>query len=467
MVNAVVMADGDPRLIAYVVPESPELRAREILEYAKRNLPDYMVPGGFVFLAQLPVNVNNKLDRLSLPAPTKDNLAELTSGTPPVNDLQRRLIPVWEGLLGLRGVGIDDDFFDLGGDSLRAVDLMTRIEREFKIVLPVSVLLSRSTIQSLAPLLSPGAKLRDPEQNVVCLRPGTGNGSVFLVHDGEGEVFLYRNIANRFPKEFAVYGILPKTDGRQPIVQTRITEIVAHYANLVQETEKQGPYVLGGLCIGGFLASEVARELQRRGAPTPLTLLFDVAHVTTPPRSKAVERGGRFRSATKAAWKADAPLLDRVNGVWNVAAAKFVSTGEYLIQSNTKRLRRDGEVRALRWLFDRNLPVPQVLSRVTVDAVLRFAEREFLIPLPYEGQVVLFAATEKQASLDGTKIDDTPYRDLFQDPDLRLERQSNPLCQAEDCRRSLEHAARAVRSGSSRGCGSVHPDVACGAGALI
>lgn len=418
LVNAVVMDDGDPRLIAYVVPEDSALRARAILDYAKRNLPDYMVPGGFVFLPQLPVNVNNKLDRLSLPAPNKDNLAQLTSGTPPTNEMQRRLVPIFERLLGVRSIGIDDDFFDLGGDSLRAVDLMTLIEREFRIVLPVSVLLSRSSIQGLAPLLSPGAKLRDPDQNVVCLRPGMGKGSVFLVHDGEGEVFLYRNIANRLPKEFAVYGILPKTDGRQPIMQTRINEIVEHYANLVQETDKQGPYVMGGLCIGGFLASEVARELKRRGAGTPLTLLFDVAHVTTLPRSKAVERGGRFRNAARAAWSADAPFAQRVSGVWNVAATKAMSTGDYLLRSTARRVRRDNEVRALRWLLDRNLPIPRALTRVTVDAVLRFAEREFMIPAPYEGQIVLFAATEKQASLDGTKIDDTPYGDLFLDPDL-------------------------------------------------
>jgi amino acid adenylation domain-containing protein len=418
LVSAVVMEDGDPRLIAYVVPENPEVRAREVLDYAKRNLPDYMVPGGFVFLPQLPVNVNNKLDRLSLPAPTKDNLAQLTSGTPARNDQQRRLIAIWESLLGIRGVGIDDDFFDLGGDSLRAVDMMTRIEREFGVVLPVSVLLSRSTVQALAPLLNPGAKTRDPEQNVVSLRPGTGAGSVFLVHDGEGEVFLYRNIANRLPKDLSVYGILPKTDGRQPIVQTRISEIVTHYANLVQETHKHGPYILGGLCIGGFLASEVARELKRRGAGTPLVLLFDVAHVTTPPRSRAVERGGRFRSAALSAWTKDAPLLDRVGEVLQVASGKAMSTGDYLLQSFAHRARRKGEVRVLRWLLDRNLPLPQALSHVTVDSVLRFAEREFVVPPPYEGQVVLFAATEKQASLAGTQIDDTPYRDLFQDPNL-------------------------------------------------
>jgi thioesterase domain-containing protein/acyl carrier protein len=368
-----------------------------------------------VFLEQLPVNVNMKVDRMALPAPTRENIAPITGGRLPRTDQERSLASVWQSLLGLDALGIDDDFFDLGGDSLRAVDLMSRIHREFGVVLPVSVLLSRPTIERLAPLLTQGAITRDPSENVICLRSGNAGVSVFLVHDGEGEVLLYRNLANRMPPNTTVYGILPKTNGRQPIVQTRIGEIVEHYAQLVEQNAPHGPVVLGGLCIGGFLAFEVARELGRRGRPRPPVLLIDVAHVSTPPRSVNAQRSERFSSALEAALRGPGSMAQRTVKAGAIVLGKAASTTQYLARRAQDRALRNTKVLALRWFSDRKLPIPNALPQVSVDSVLRFAEREYRVPEPYLGRAVLFCATLKQPSLDGTGIDDTPYRDLFVD----------------------------------------------------
>jgi acyl carrier protein len=154
--DAVVIArdepHGDKRLIAYV---TGACGAAELRAWVAAALPEHMVPA-LVVLEQLPLSPNGKVDRRALPAPDADRAAAVPA-VPPRTDLERTIAALWREVLHLEGVGIDDNFFDLGGHSLSlarvASGLRERLERE----IPMLLLFQHPTIASLAAALGGGA----------------------------------------------------------------------------------------------------------------------------------------------------------------------------------------------------------------------------------------------------------------------------------------------------------------------
>ncbi|MBW8873671.1 MAG: amino acid adenylation domain-containing protein [Acidobacteria bacterium] len=150
--------DGEHRLLAYVVPAAEPadatLPAGELRRFLQERLPEYMVPARFIGLAKLPLSANGKLDRRALPAPD-DARPELGNRyVAPRNDGERRLAAIWAQLLGVRQVGIEDDFFSLGGDSILAVQVVARA-REAGMVLTPMQLFQQPTIAALMAVAAP------------------------------------------------------------------------------------------------------------------------------------------------------------------------------------------------------------------------------------------------------------------------------------------------------------------------
>ncbi|MQY11298.1 Tyrocidine synthase 2 [Streptomyces sp. RB5] len=139
---------GDKRLVAYVVASGTE----GLKEYAAGRLPEYMVPSAFVALDVLPLTANGKLDKRALPAP-EDASAVSVRGRGPRNSTEERLCAVFGDVLGLASVGIDDSFFDLGGHSLSATRLVSRIRAEFEAELSIRVVFEHPTVAGLGQAL--------------------------------------------------------------------------------------------------------------------------------------------------------------------------------------------------------------------------------------------------------------------------------------------------------------------------
>ena len=159
--QAVVIAredeTGDKRLVAYVVPElenqksengSRRVRISELREHLLGKLPEYMVPSAYVQLEKLPLNHNGKLDRNSLPQPDTDTLEQEYAG--PRNSTEETLCRLWQEILRRERVGIHDNFFKIGGHSLMAVQLATRIREGFKLDIPLQQMFESPTIAQLA-----------------------------------------------------------------------------------------------------------------------------------------------------------------------------------------------------------------------------------------------------------------------------------------------------------------------------
>jgi amino acid adenylation domain-containing protein len=264
------------RLVAYVVPEPNAVPSPESLRaYLRRLLPDYMIPSAFVLADAIPLTPNGKVDRTALAA-----LFERVRGSgrvaavAPRDDVERRLAQLWEEVLEIGPIGVQDNFFEVGGHSLAAVRLFAQIEKEFGQALPVSRLFETPTVEGLASALR-GDGSRRPVSSLVAIRTEGSRSPVFLVHSGRGHVLIYLELVSFLDREQPVYGLqaLLAEDGRP--LHTSIPEMAAHYLSEIRSVQPSGPYLLGGSSLGGNVAFEMARQLERAGEEVALVALFD------------------------------------------------------------------------------------------------------------------------------------------------------------------------------------------------
>ncbi len=194
----------EPRLVAYSVPVAAEIPAQVLREALGATLPSYMVPPVFVALATLPLSPSGKLDRKALPAPERDR--SQPAATAPRDSVEARLLRIWQDVLGTKGIGVTDHFNDVGGNSLAAVRVFTRVAKEFGNQLQLAAMLSHDTIEQLAVLL------REPADTTSwnCIVPFSTTGSgipIFCLHAQTGYVLIYQHFAKAIAGHHPVYGI--------------------------------------------------------------------------------------------------------------------------------------------------------------------------------------------------------------------------------------------------------------------
>ncbi|MDP6799043.1 MAG: amino acid adenylation domain-containing protein [SAR202 cluster bacterium] len=155
--EAVVIADqseSDSRLVAYCVPAAKEQPvAADLRRFLGEGLPDYMIPSHFVFLDAFPLTVNGKLDRASLPDPSMDTSGRSTAFVRPEGEIEERLSSIWQDILGVDRVGAEDEFLDLGGNSMKAIMLTWRVLKELELKLDIREVFEMLTVRKLAGLI--------------------------------------------------------------------------------------------------------------------------------------------------------------------------------------------------------------------------------------------------------------------------------------------------------------------------
>lgn len=155
MAEVTVLLRYDPpspkRLVAYVIPRSGHTpQTSDLREFLAQELPDYMIPSAFVMLTQFPLNPNGKIDRGRLPVPSESRPKLRTDYAAPSTENERVLADIWEEVLRLDRVGVNDNFFDLGGDSLLMIGVHTKIRDRFGVELSIVAMFEYPTIRLLA-----------------------------------------------------------------------------------------------------------------------------------------------------------------------------------------------------------------------------------------------------------------------------------------------------------------------------
>jgi amino acid adenylation domain-containing protein len=274
--EAVVLArgEGEKRLVAYVVTDAgPAPDADALRAFLKGRLPDYMLPSAIIGLGSMPLTPNGKVDRAALPPDEPERPRAAFVG--PRDIIEVQLTRIWERLLERFPVGMEDDFFDLGGNSLLALQVVDQVRQLFDRVLQVDTLWHDGrTIAGLAGLL------RDQTGESIWARavPIRAQGSrrhLFCPHIAGGHIYYYDNLARHLDPDHPIYGLPARgTDGRRSPHDT--TEaIAAHCTRLMREVQPNGPYALLGYCSGGVFAFEMAQQLRQQGEEIALLALID------------------------------------------------------------------------------------------------------------------------------------------------------------------------------------------------
>jgi len=270
--EAVVVARGDTdkKLVGYLVMRS-ECTDDDLRVHLKKTLPEYMVPALFVRLAELPHNSSGKIDRKALPAP--DFTTAQAEYVAPRTHVEEKLVAIFSEILGIARVGVHDDFFVLGGHSLSAVRIVARARDELRAALPVRALFDAPTVAKLAAVITGTRALSSGP--LVPLRRGEGRRLAFF-HALSGELFAYGPLAQRLAP-FDVSGLRARELATVP---ESVPALAKHYADALTHDG----VVLCGWSMGGLVAFETARELERRGRPPAALVMLDTYVLSAAPR---------------------------------------------------------------------------------------------------------------------------------------------------------------------------------------
>lgn len=291
--NCVVVAhEQNPNekiLVAYLEAKpGPAPNVHELRAHLQRELPDYMLPSAIVVMDRLPLTPNHKIDRKALPPPSA-RMERQAQSLLPRDPLERALAKIWARLLRVKRVGINDNFFELGGHSLAAVRMLAEVCKLTGKVLPLAALFQASTVETLAELIR-----RDgwtpTWSSLVPIQPRGSATPLFLIHGAEGNVLLYRNLARHLGADQPVYGLQARGlngDGR---LDTTVEQMASRYLKEVMIAQPHGPYFLGGYCLGGIIAFEMAQQLKAMGEKVELVVMLDTYNPKATPPSRLTPR---------------------------------------------------------------------------------------------------------------------------------------------------------------------------------
>ncbi|MFD8368438.1 amino acid adenylation domain-containing protein [Streptomyces hygroscopicus] len=289
----VVVREDEPGrklLVAYVVPHArQDVTPAELRRFVTAALPAHLVPAAYVHLESLPTTDNGKRDRSALPVPDRSAVAARSSRLPRT-PLERTLCGLFAEVLGTDGIGIDDAFFELGGDSLLATRLVGRIHADLGVDLPIRAIFETPTVAGLVALtasavgLAPGAL-----KPVLTLREAGGGAPVFCVHPVTGLGWCYAGLAAALDDR-PVYALQVHPEQRGADRPADFAALIDGYVARIREIQPHGPYHLVGWSLGGNIAHAMACRLQEHGEQTALLALLDSypapADETTAPTAK-------------------------------------------------------------------------------------------------------------------------------------------------------------------------------------
>jgi len=297
--ESVVMVRGETsetrQIVAWLVPADPGAPPPSNLwRELRRVLPEYMLPGAIVWLPALPLNANGKVDRRALPAPRDGARPNEGLHVPPRGMFEGILARIWEEVLGIKGIGAYDHFFEIGGHSLLAARIVDAVERETGLQVPLTSMFSDDTLAGMARVLQEGA----PEAKAPIVeihREGTRPPFVFLHGDFTAGGFYSRALALALGPDQPTLIVHPHglIDDRVP---ETIEAMAADHVRTLRALRPHGPYLLGGHCNGALVAYEMARQLTSEGEEVPAVVLIESAAPS--PAEGAPDGAGRGQFVT-------------------------------------------------------------------------------------------------------------------------------------------------------------------------
>lgn len=373
-----------------------------------------------------PYDLDPALARLRAPRRTTRRAAANDDGQGdadlPVTATEQVIADLWSELLGVQPIGRHDNFFDLGGHSLLAVQFTNRLRKKTGRTLPLAALLDTPTVAYLARVIDPeGSAAADAaaagegmvieatvipaiSHDVVTIRSGGSQTPIFFVHDGLGETLLYRGLALRLDPARPIYGVEPLRTAAGGYAHTRIQEMATNYVERIRTVQPDGPYMIAGLCAGGVIAFEMARQLQDVGQRVAFVGIIDAADVGAAKRPFYITRSRIDRIRALVGEQGLFTFLPSL-------ARKAVNALRWEIGS---RLRQARDRRTVQQIRDANTAGAETVMHQDAISFLKLYEVAHKLHRPEGlfagGSVALFKASQGNG-----QIDDLPYQLVYAD----------------------------------------------------
>ena len=268
-VEARRQSTGDVGLTAYVVVDDSDgerLSPAALRRFLASRLPAYMIPAAFVALGSLPLTINGKVDTRALPDPAASDALERAESVAPRDSFERTMCRVWSEVLGIERIGLDDNFFEIGGHSLLAAKLFARLDEELGRSPALGILFIAPTVRLLADHYRDSAMLVDePSRALVPLRSEGTRPPLYFLPGVFGNVVGYVDFVRELGPDQPIYGLqsIGLTGRAEPFGS--IEAMAKHYLSEVRAHQPRGPYALVGACFGATVAYEMARQLMAAG----------------------------------------------------------------------------------------------------------------------------------------------------------------------------------------------------------
>jgi amino acid adenylation domain-containing protein len=419
--NAVVLAK-DNFLIAHIIPDSSIEKAKMQIaswrETLSSQLPSLLVPHDFNVLEEFPTTLNGKIDRKAL-FEYKSSNNKQHEYTAPRTETEKLVANIWKECLNLEYVDIFSNFFEIGGHSLIAVKVMTRLEQETGERLPLASLFEYSTIEKLALLLKEDKKFITWD-SLVPIKPNGTKTPLYIVHGAGLNVLIFNALAKNLDIDQPVFALQAKGLNGIDEPYGTIEEIASYYIDSIMKTNPNGPYALAGYSFGGIIAYEMAHQFAVKGKKVTMVGLLDTDvhpqnYYANPIRKTIAKALNAFNNNV---WVLGKMLTDWQHAKQRVDTKKKEFRNKILEFKNGKE--RQHEM---------NYHQPFKLDRMNVIA----GNKYHLVPRPY--QLDLFRVDDKnfykhdrvtlgwgKVALNGVKVHDIPghHFELFLPPYDRI-----------------------------------------------
>lgn len=398
--------DGSTCLAAYYVPTGENAATLDgMREHLRQRLPPYMTPAYFIRMETMPLNANGKVDRRGLPKPAEADRPMDGEFVAARTEVEQKIAAVWRRILGVREVGMNDRFFDLGGDSLQAVRMLIQVNKDLGTTLDIPALNQVRTVGEMAGLIGVAGSHRYPPY--MLLREGKGT-PLFLFHAIGGNVLVYQSLAARLKGDRPVYGILAMGLNQDETPLHSVPEIAARHIRVMKSIQPHGPYYFGGYSFGGICTYEVAQQLRAAGEQVGLMVVID-ARVHLPKERTFLQRCGNRVSREMRR------VTHHVGYFATHRPSEWVPYGRELLR-RAKRVRRNVRLRerqdaGFHEQVDRYL---DEVDKVATPAIRRTIDANHLAvgsyrPVPYEGNVVVMLASD--TNFEGPAAWRAPWRE--------------------------------------------------------
>ncbi|BCA95172.1 hypothetical protein TUM19329_15330 [Legionella antarctica] len=275
--------NGELSLSAYMILlENEHVSATDIRSFLKNELPDYMIPTRFFVVEKLLTTPSGKLDRKSIIVPLKQ-LYSSKEHLLPQNDIQQALHDIWCSVLKTQDLGIYDDFFEMGGHSLTAMNIISRVQEHFSIKLSMRKLFDFPTIHSLAIDIEQLLQTKQgfsnevslSERIIIPIKESGRQTPLFFIHPIGGSIFWYKSLEMYLEKEVPLYGLQDPGLEHNELFFKSIEQMASTYIKAIQTIQPHGPYIIGGASFGSTVAIEIAKQLQEMNEKVKAIISLD------------------------------------------------------------------------------------------------------------------------------------------------------------------------------------------------